>query len=296
VHLRSARDDDPLRAVEGIRRAVGPFRIALSWSSGPPCVLRTPDDSCPAHSRAPPDVTEQSSTSAGLTPPRRHHAISSLRARATMPMRRARGPPAWKRSRYQRVSALVGWKRSHPHASSTAIARHCRFPAFEIPAVVCVAPLWYGAATKPANAPSSRPFRMARQLKISLAKSHAPCQPMPRNCRRRRACSAATPAWRRTAARWSTSQARLCCVSWARCSPSRTRRCWTPGGRARARCPAVLLRLAGHVHDLPHAAFPAGNAQQPREQFASIEPIGLRPARAAWDLHARGVDHHVLHP
>ena len=54
---------------------------------------------------------------------KRHSAIASLRASATMPTRRIRAPECANRRLNQSVNALVGWRRSQPKACSTSRAR-----------------------------------------------------------------------------------------------------------------------------------------------------------------------------
>src|SRR5215218_9458177 len=72
--------------------------------------------------------------------------MRSLRATATMPIRRWRGPPLAKRVRYQRVRALVGCRRTQLHASSMASARMSVLPALLIPSSCDTAP---HVATRP---------------------------------------------------------------------------------------------------------------------------------------------------
>ena len=48
--------------------------------------------------------------------------------------------------------------------------------------------------------------------------------------------------------------------------------------------PAIFVRLAGDMDDLPDAALPLHVAHQHGDELAGIEPIGLRPPGAARDL------------
>ncbi len=87
---------------------------------------------------------------------RRHSAISSLRARATIITRRAR-PPAV-RSRYHRLSALSGWKRSQRHAIWMSWARIQPGPSRPIPWSRRTSPLAHGTGAIPTQLASSRRF------------------------------------------------------------------------------------------------------------------------------------------
>ena len=79
----------------------------------------------------------------GITPVSRnlHRSISKRRARATMPTLRARLPAPANRSSNHWVNLLVGWKRCQDQASSMAMARMCRLPAWLIPCSYLLSPL-----------------------------------------------------------------------------------------------------------------------------------------------------------
>ena len=72
---------------------------------------------------------------AGGTPVSRYFqsCTSSLRARATIPIRLCRLLPQPKRAWNQRLSSLSGWKCNQPQAISTAIHRIRLLPALLIP-------------------------------------------------------------------------------------------------------------------------------------------------------------------
>jgi len=64
---------------------------------------------------------------------KRHSATSNLRASAVMAMRLMRPCPSRTRSRYQALSGLSGWLRSHSQASCPMVLRTRALPAFEMP-------------------------------------------------------------------------------------------------------------------------------------------------------------------
>src|SRR5215467_5148888 len=71
-------------------------------------------------------------------------AMSSLRASATIEMRRIRPRLEPTRWRNQRLRALAGWYLTHIQASSTIVVRRCGLPAFEIPCSWSMLPLFQG--------------------------------------------------------------------------------------------------------------------------------------------------------
>jgi hypothetical protein len=80
----------------------------------------------------------------------RHSAISSLRASATMAIRRTRPVSAPTRSRNRRASALSGWCLTHNQASSTMMWRRRGLPALEMPCSRSIVPLRQGVGANPA--------------------------------------------------------------------------------------------------------------------------------------------------
>src|SRR5262245_2582087 len=72
---------------------------------------------------------------------KRHSAINSLHASATMPTWRARLLPGPKRRSYHWRNALVGCQRNHSHASSTIKQRTCLLPALLMPCSRWLLPL-----------------------------------------------------------------------------------------------------------------------------------------------------------
>jgi len=77
-------------------------------------------------------------------------AMSSLRASATIEMRRVRPRSEPTRWRNQQLRALAGWYLTHIQASSTIVVRRRGLPAFEIPCSWSMLPLFHGLGARPA--------------------------------------------------------------------------------------------------------------------------------------------------
>src|SRR5262250_20511 len=71
-------------------------------------------------------------------------AMSSLRASATIEMRRIRPRSEPTRWRNQQLRALAGWYLTHIQASSIMVVRRRGLPAFEIPCWWLTLPLFHG--------------------------------------------------------------------------------------------------------------------------------------------------------
>ena len=67
--------------------------------------------------------------------------MSSLRATATIPIRRKRLRPPPKRSRNEQLRALSGSYRTQLHANSVLIQRTCRLPDLVMPCSQQLSPL-----------------------------------------------------------------------------------------------------------------------------------------------------------
>src|SRR6516225_5143916 len=70
-------------------------------------------------------------------------AMRSLRASATIEMRRTRPRLEPTRWRNQQVRALAGWYLTHIQASSTIVVRRRGLPAFEMPCSWSMLPLFH---------------------------------------------------------------------------------------------------------------------------------------------------------
>jgi hypothetical protein len=77
-------------------------------------------------------------------------AMSSLRASATIEMRRVRPRSEPTRWRNQPLRALSGWYLTHIQASSTIVVRRRGLPAFEIPCSWSMLPLFHELGARPA--------------------------------------------------------------------------------------------------------------------------------------------------
>src|ERR1700694_4560074 len=77
-------------------------------------------------------------------------AMSSLRASATIEMRRVRPRSEPTRWRNQQLRALSGWYLTHIQASSTIVVRRRGLPVFEIPCSWSMLPLFHGLGARPA--------------------------------------------------------------------------------------------------------------------------------------------------
>src|SRR6516164_5824868 len=88
---------------------------------------------------------------AGISPWLRYlaRAMSSLRASATIEMRRIRPRLEPTRWRNQQLRALAGWYLTHIQASSTIVVRRRGLPAFEIPCSWSMLPLFQGLGVRP---------------------------------------------------------------------------------------------------------------------------------------------------
>jgi hypothetical protein len=75
--------------------------------------------------------------------------MSSLRASATIEMRRIRPRSEPTRWRNQQVRALAGWYLTHIQASSIIVVRRHGFPAFEMPCSWSTLPLFHGLGAFP---------------------------------------------------------------------------------------------------------------------------------------------------
>src|SRR6202163_4778614 len=78
-------------------------------------------------------------------------AMSSLRASATIEMRRVRPRSEPTRWRNQQLRALAGWYLTHIQASSIIVVRRRGLPAFEIPCSWSMLPLFHGLGARPAR-------------------------------------------------------------------------------------------------------------------------------------------------
>jgi len=77
-------------------------------------------------------------------------AMSSLRASATIEMRRVRPRSEPTRWRNQQLRALSGWYLTHIQASSIIVVRRRGLPAFEMPCSWSMLPLFHGLGARPA--------------------------------------------------------------------------------------------------------------------------------------------------
>ena len=119
---RRARRSICLTVPAGTRRTKRAARTSVDGrrEAARRCVVRAP-----ASARAPSGITPWST--------KRHSAITSFRATATIPIRRLRPPAAAKRCLNQTASALSGCQRSQHHASWMLMRRNSARPALLIP-------------------------------------------------------------------------------------------------------------------------------------------------------------------
>ena len=87
--------------------------------------------------------------------------MSSLRARATIEMRRIRPRSEPTRWRNQQLRALAGWYLTHIQASSTIVVRRRGLPAFEIPCSWSMLPLFQGLGVRPVGRQLPSVLKMA---------------------------------------------------------------------------------------------------------------------------------------
>src|ERR1700752_1148540 len=89
---------------------------------------------------------------AGISPWLRYlaRAMSSLRASATIEMRRIRPPLEPTRWRNQQLRALAGWHLTPPQATPPIVVRRREFPPFEFPFLWSMLPLFQGLGARPA--------------------------------------------------------------------------------------------------------------------------------------------------
>src|SRR5712671_7843464 len=80
--------------------------------------------------------------------------VSSLRASATIEMRRVRPRSEPTRWRNQQLRALAGWYLTHIQASSIIVVRRRGLPAFEMPCSWSMLPLFHGLGARPASGAS----------------------------------------------------------------------------------------------------------------------------------------------
>ena len=89
---------------------------------------------------------------AGISPSLKYleRTMSSLRASATIEIRRIRPHSEPTRWRNQQLRALAGWYLTHIQASSTIVVRRRGLPAFEMPCSWSTLPLFHGLGARPA--------------------------------------------------------------------------------------------------------------------------------------------------